>query len=325
MRGLEPRYAMPTLAVGSFVVHRNLPERGPGKVVCVSDKYARVVFIDDRGARNDMRVEKSFVEPVETPDDLSRFAGLEVVSTSDCKPVSAPGKSSKGKAGRPPGPPEWTLAQAVERFLTHYPEGFAGDQYLQAEREWKVAKGARWAELFAEQDLRAATQQDPQAAGAKVMEVVQTKAKDAALLSPVAELPRLSWALQQGAPAPFLQALADTLESAQPTQSHFEALVASLDALPTAKEGSRLLSWPVATVVPFLVRPDVHMFLKPQATREAARKLGVELHYDSRPSWQCYERLLSWSQDMLHHLRQHGARDLIDVQSFIWTIGRPER
>lgn len=311
---------MSNLAVGSFVVHRNMPERGTGKVYCICDKYVRAIFIDDHGVRFDMRPDRSYVQVVAPPEHVARFAGITVQSTSDCKPLSASGTTSKKKAV-PPQPAEWTLEQAHDRFLTHYAGGFSSDHYVTAEREWKLNQHRLWNESFAADDLRSLATTDPLAAGELVMRVVQTK--PSALLSTRGELPGLSWALRNGAPTPYLLALADVVESPHPMQAHFEAMVAALESIPTSKPGSKVLNWAVLTVVPFLARPDAHMFLKPQVTRDAARKLGVDLLYDASPSWPRYERLLGWSHQLLDFLRPHGARDLIDVQSFIWTIGRP--
>ena len=66
------------------------------------------------------------------------------------------------------------------------------------------------------------------------------------------------------------------------------------------------------------------MFLKPKPTKEAARRLGVDLLYNSGPAWVGYKRLLDWSHELLDFLRPRGAKDLIDVQSFIWTIVSPQ-
>ena len=54
---------------------------------------------------------------------------------------------------------------------------------------------------------------------------------------------------------------------------------------------------------------------------DGLRKLGVDLLYNARPSWQTYQRVLNFSRDLYDFLKPRGAQDMIDVQSFIWTIG----
>jgi hypothetical protein len=99
-------------------------------------------------------------------------------------------------------------------------------------------------------------------------------------------------------------------------------MIDALTSLPTKKSTSRIGTWPIATVVPFLARPDRQMFVKPARTKEATRRLGVDLRYSSQLKWDTYERVLDWSDKLLDYLRPHGAVDMIDVQSFIWTIAR---
>lgn len=298
---------MSELTVGTYVVHNNMPNLGIGKVFCVGDHYACVGFIDDAGLKEVKRLGKAFVTPLREPAPVERFEGWKVETTSDCHPVGVKSR-----------PAEWTRDEAHKRFLRHYPGGLPSQAYQSAEREWKVRQHQLWKELLPEGRLRELAASDPQAAGALILQVLQTG--DAPLLAVRGELPMMSWALTKGAPAPYLTALADFIESRQPTAPLFVAMADALESLPT-KNQTKLLTWPNLTVLPFLARPDVHLFVKPQATQEAARKLGVDLLYEARPSWQTYQRVLTFSRDLYDFLKPRGAQDMIDVQSFIWTIG----
>ncbi|WP_291985502.1 hypothetical protein [Luteitalea sp.] len=300
---------MGELSVGSYVVHKNMPQLGVGKVFCIGDNYACVGFIDASGLKEVKRLGKTFVTPLSDAPDVTPFEGWKVETTSDCHPVGV----------KPPTPPEWTRDEAYKRFQRHYPGGFASEQYQTAERGWKVEQHALWKQLLPEGHLRALATTDPLAAGALVMQVVQTT--ESPLLAARGELPMMTWALTKGAPEPYLLALADLIDSPQPTAPLFEALASALEGLPTKTAATKLLTWPNLTVVPFLARPDAHLFVKPQATQEAARKLGVDLLYNARPSWQTYQRVLTFGRDLYDYLKPRGAKDMIDVQSFIWTIG----
>ena len=88
-----------------------------------------------------------------------------------------------------------------------------------------------------------------------------------------------------------------------------------------------MVSWPLATVFGFIARPDRHLFLKPMVTRRAARAYGVDLGYRPQPSWAGYQALQTFGAIVRRDLdRRPGfkARDLIDIQSFIWVQGAPE-
>lgn len=312
---------MSEITVGSFVAHRNLPNLGVGKVFCFGHTYACIGFIDDAGTRRVMRLVKSFVAPRPAGMTYPQFDGWKVETTPDCYQVVAVSGTGKSKTPRKVTPPELTIDQAFERFLAHYPDGFAGEAYQQAERAWKVQQGALWHEQFPPGTLRTLATTDPLEAGAAVMKVLQTP--DATLLATRGELPMMTWALTKGTPEAFLLALADVVDSPEPKAEQFTALVDALEAMPVLKPGTKLLAWPTLTVLPFLARPDQYLFVKPQATKDAARKLGVDLAYDSRPSWGTYQRMLAWGHDLLRFLGPHGAQDMIDVQSFILTIAKP--
>ncbi len=66
------------------------------------------------------------------------------------------------------------------------------------------------------------------------------------------------------------------------------------------------------------------MFLKPERTKEITRRLGADILYSATPKWDTYERLLSFSNDLLAYLKPLGAQDMIDVQSFIWAVTSPD-
>lgn len=311
---------MSAFPVGSFVVHRNLPALGIGKVFCSGYRYALVGFIDDHGKKEVKRLAKDFVIPA--PDrSHAGFDGWSVEATADCHAVS---RAVVGRAGRVRAPrtlvAEFTLEQAFERFVRRYPDGFGGAQFHRSERSWKLSQQKLFRELLPGKQLRKLAANEPSLAGEHLMRVMQTVPP---MLSPIGELPRLNWALRQGTPAPYLVALADVIDKGTPEQACFEALTDALDSIPTRDPGARLLTWPILTLLPFLILPDQHMFLKPKPTKEAARRLGVDLLYNAGPTWVGYKRLLDWSHELLDFLRPRGAKDLIDVQSFIWTIAAP--
>jgi hypothetical protein len=312
---------MSKLAVGAFATSLKEPGLGPGKVFCVGDQYVLVGFVDGSGTRILRRPQRQYVAPSEAPADQTPFAGWQVESTGDCKQVlpAATASSKKGSSGKKaPLVAEWTQEQALAKFLQHFPEGFRSEKYEDGERRWKWTSHLLWNELFPGSSLRETAMSDPRLAGERLMKVVQTK--EAPLLARKGEIPMFNWAMREGAPQPYLLALADLLDAAEPDGECFERLVNALDSIPTRDAESKLRRWPIVTAAPFLARPDVFLFIKPKPTQDAARRLGVDLLYNATPTWEGYERMLGWGRQLLDVLRPHGARDMIDVQSFIWTI-----
>ena len=135
--------------------------------------------------------------------------------------------------------------------------------------------------------------------------------------------------------APFESgAFHDAMQDEKAAECYFKALIALLETTPVNAElftkyaavvrslparRGRVATWPVATVLPYLARPDVHMFLKPEVTKNAAASLGFDLKYEPPPNWKTYEKLLRMGATYLDLLRPLGAADFVDVQSFIFV------
>ena len=78
-----------------------------------------------------------------------------------------------------------------------------------------------------------------------------------------------------------------------------------------------------ATYLPFLWRPETHMFLKPEVTKDFALRVGHRFaaDYEARLETTVYESLLDLVSRTAAELADLKPRDRIDVQSFIWVIG----
>jgi len=81
--------------------------------------------------------------------------------------------------------------------------------------------------------------------------------------------------------------------------------------------------WTVATYLPFLWRPEEHMFLKPEVTKDFAARVGHRFatDYEARLDFAVYESLLDLVSNTAAELAELKPRDRIDVQSFIWVVG----
>jgi hypothetical protein len=92
--------------------------------------------------------------------------------------------------------------------------------------------------------------------------------------------------------------------------------------LPRVK--SRVLSWPILTVFPYLAQPKKHMIMKPSAMRFAAGELGYDLDYSSKPTYRTYERLVHLADLTGEAIADLRPRDYHDLQTFLWVIGSAE-
>ena len=216
-----------------------------------------------------------------------------------------------------------TKAQAMEKFCRRFPLGFRDETYLtdpkHGERQNKWQAHELFLELLGNGEaarLLAAESIDELARRVFVVAISTN------LLHPSWDKAPLKDALKSSdALRPYLSALVDVVTADKPNQATFDAHVAALEKLP--QPGTPVASWPGATIIPYLAQPDRHMLLRPSVTQHAAERFGIELNYVPRPNWRTYSSLLGMAAQLFKDLKPHGARDYIDVQSFIWVIGQP--
>jgi hypothetical protein len=81
--------------------------------------------------------------------------------------------------------------------------------------------------------------------------------------------------------------------------------------------------WTTVTYLPFLWRPEAHMFLKPTVTRKFAARVGhrFENAYSAALDPSVYESLLDLVSETKAEIKGLQPRDNIDIQSFIWVVG----
>jgi hypothetical protein len=99
----------------------------------------------------------------------------------------------------------------------------------------------------------------------------------------------------------------------------FDAFVGSVHL--KSKDGKpRPVTWPLATLLPALLRPDLHVAVKPTAFASQAAMLGYELKRSLPVTGAGYARFLEVALKTREKLLAAGQapRDLMDVYSFIW-------
>jgi hypothetical protein len=200
---------------------------------------------------------------------------------------------------------------ARARFLKYFPGGFASDSYVgdgnphgTGERAYKLRAKALLDDIA---PLDAAA--NGSGYGAAVRRVFQATN----LLSPF-EKPRIGDVLKGRNADAFVRgaalfALCD--------------VKAGLVEMEKAAKVDGAAKWTVATYLPFLWRPDLHVFLKPEVTKDYAARVGHRFSDAYEPALrpEVYESLRDLYAKTGEAIADLGPRDNIDLQSFIWVVG----
>ena len=205
------------------------------------------------------------------------------------------------------------------KFLRFFPEGFYDETYLDWERDYKVAAHERFCEQLAPKTFDALLRERRHSEAAR--RAVQVESRTHLLFSFEKMALRDAVRTPDGARS-FAEGLYDYLYGPEPLAARFDRWCNVVAGLPRVQ--TRVLTWPIVTVFGFLALPGEHFFFKPNVTRRAARAYGVELTYQSRPSAEIYESLLSFAETVRRDLRDLEPRDMIDIQSFLWVQGSEE-
>jgi hypothetical protein len=301
-----PSPPVPHIPVGAHVTSRYAPDWGKGIVTGKEGKLTRVLFVAHPSRKQIVVPAASLVvEHVSTWPDPSMSAAA--ASSPSAKSSKAPPKTKKLD------PPERTREEGLQFFLKEFPGGFADSRYLKEEREYKWAAH----ELFVQTLGGGALSRLVEAGDATTLadRAKRVEAATINLLYPV-EKARFRAAFAQPEIAlAYFRALGDLLDAAEPS-SAFPAYAKAVDALPNP--GGPSASWPMATVLPFAARPDVFLFVKPNPTKEIAKRFELDLRYRPAPNWETYQQVIKLVKLLREDLDPLGCRDMIDVQSFIY-------
>jgi len=205
------------------------------------------------------------------------------------------------------------------KFLGYFSDGFADAEYCDLERNYKLRAHERWMAELNQATFRKLIKSGDYRKIAAVAVAIESRTN---LLFSFEKM-ALRDAVKSSADArAFAVGLYEFLHGRSSLESRFEAWCEVVAGLP--RKQTRVLTWPVATVMGFIAQPDLHFFLKPTVTRTGAEKYGLPLHYHSRPNWETYEELISIAKRIKADLRDLRPRDMIDIQSFLWVMGSDE-
>ena len=205
--------------------------------------------------------------------------------------------------------------QARQKFLRAFPLGFADPGYYEEERRYKSEANKDWqARLSREVFRRLLSERDYEGISQALRSILS---KNKLNLPSTFELMAINRLTMNPESQPIVAEHLYALIYGNDFGSELDRFVLALQRLNT--KGLKPFTWPVVTLFPFIADPTRHMFVKPEATKVAAARLGIELNYKSIPNVVTYGRVMELTQRLLDDLKDLRPADLIDIQSFIWV------
>ncbi len=291
---------------GDYVVNPKKLEWGPGIILDVAGNIVTVYFRDcfERPVR---KIETSYVDLV--PASISSDPVLDNLPPYD----HVEGKLNKKRV---------THNDGIELFRSYYPLLFDDPTYMGdrkgGERAYKVEAHEAFHEQLGNGVGRRLLEEGKVEELSKRLFVVEGLLN---LLSPYEKM-ALSDALKnEQAAMSYFSALFDVCDQDKVEKESYQALIVAVNELPAEEGKSRVSTWPVLTQFPFVARPDCHMFLKPEVTKSCAERMMFDLQYSPELNWGTYSQLLKLADRLFEELKPMGAKDYIDVQSYIFVIG----
>ena len=193
---------------------------------------------------------------------------------------------------------------ARARFLQFFPDGFRDSAYDWRERDYKLA---------AKKKLDESVPLEKAVDGSGFGEAILGVYRATNLLSPF-EKTRLQDILRAPEADDFIRVAAEfAMEGSKSALTRMSTILAPWDCA----------KWTVVTYLPYLWRPEEHMFLKPRVTREFAARVGHPFadQYEAKIDIETYLSLLDLVEKTRAQVSDLRPRDNIDLQSFIWIVG----
>ena len=268
---------------------------------------------EDRGDRLDIRFITSGAKTI-----LKTAEFRPALSPPDFKFPRAKGKSRtpQSKVEHPPGRPPLDFDHLVSCFNSRFAEGFEGQGFHIAEREYKdvavgILKGKLGKETF-ETLLRDGHY-------AQVCDIAKDILQSTNLVFPIEKAKFLDGIKDATKREPLANALFDLLYGSGEMEGRFNKFCDVLSQMGANK-------WTVATYYQFLATDGKWMFMKPTNMQRMAESLKIALNYRPEPNWLTYSKLQELADRVELELRNRGLNphSRIDVQGFIWAAIRIE-
>jgi len=282
-----------------FIKHKNKPEWGLGKITQVlSPSKFRAFFIN-----NGMITLLYNPDYIEIVDGISSHPLLDNVDHSQTKTPST----------------YKNMQKMVDIFLQIFPEGFKDKKYYSEERKYKLEAGElltsslgqeKFKQLLGEEDFTEIT---------RLSLAVINKTN---LIFPNEKISLKNGLADTDNQKLFCKSLYQLLHGDQEIKSRFIDFAKVLVTLNADK-------WTTQTYFLYLSDPGKYLFLKPTVTKKAAESCAFQLHYEPKLNWRTYKALLNFGEYFKADLKIYGENltpeDMIDVQSFFWTVANADK
>jgi len=295
------------ISQGTLVEH---PVWGRGKAVEVRPPHVVVHFPSlvgsDQGPRRTLQLgaEQLSVSAVQSDP------ALDGVSVGAKKPKKA---KRAGEPSRPRGPSPQPLESAIAGFRAAYPGLFRDPKLVSKELGRKRAAHRRYVDLLGQGRGRELLSSG---ASSEITSSLVELYRATNIPSPFERMAACAGFKDGAAASRVLKAVLDFVDS--PAADTFQTLAEAIGSLPASARGTKVLSWPNVTLLPFLADPSRFMVLKPAIVFQTAARIGFDLHYSASPKWDCYEALQRMSGRLREELSGLGATDYVDVLIFMW-------
>jgi hypothetical protein len=209
--------------------------------------------------------------------------------------------------------------KCVRKFLYYFPGGYQGKKYIAWERDYKRSAHIAWQEQLNKATFKTLLQDADYIEIARRAVNIESKTN---LLFSFEKMALRDAVKTTESARLFAEGLFDFIYGSASLQRRFEDYRDMLSTLPVKQ--TRVLTWPVLTIFGFIADPSTHIYLKPTVTKIAAIKYKYDFQYSPKPSWEVYQSLLSFAEQIRKDTSKWKPRDMIDIQSFIWVMGSSE-
>src|SRR5687767_13325977 len=288
--------------VGSLVEH---PIWKRGKVIEILSPYAIIHFPaladSPQGPQRKLRDDA----PQLSKSSVQSDPELDHVETGPGKPKKVSKRKAKDVAH--------AVDEAISWFEHTYPAKFADEKFVDSDLRNKRAAQEVFTANFGEGRGAAMVAEGKHAEIANALDSIYRATN---ILSPF-EVKAVHKAFVKGDES-ATKVLGSTLTFVNnPGLPTFRAMADAVSQLPA--DGGKVFTWPIVTLLPFFAKPQRFLALKPTNTELMAARMAYDLKYDSTPNWETYDTTLRMAQQLFGKLAPHGAKDLIDVQAFMWA------
>jgi hypothetical protein len=204
-------------------------------------------------------------------------------------------------------------------FTKFFPRGFRDEKYVAWERDYKLRAHEQWQVALNQRAFRKLLKEGRHEEISAMAVRIESRTN---LLFSFEKMALRDAVRSSNGARIFAEALYDVVHGRGGMAVKFGRWCDAIGGLP--RKQTRVLTHPVVTVFPFIADPTNHIFLKPNVTKDAAKRYGFDFVYKTTPSWEVYSQLLKVADLIKRDLKAKGPRDMIDIQSFIWVVGSDE-